>query len=378
MVHASGAGGKLPPQRANRSGEWSRKERFALRVIVADTQREMTFQKRFISHRGITVIQKRDPSVRPIRPGKVAIVLAGGAVSGGAYKAGGLQALEEIFARRRTDGGRTQTFGLDDFDLFIGLSAGSVLASVLSAGITPEEIVQIVLGRSDRYETFQPWHFMWPNLREAPSRVVSCLEKQQEVLTNYLSSATSESTGEPFTVVQTLWKMLTVLGRLWPTGVFDPEVLEEYLRRNMERAGIPNDFGQHFRRTGKSLYLSATDLNHGRLVIFGHDEPYSRMPVSQAITASCALPIWYRTVRLPNPLYGEPGEPESLELADGGLMRTANVRVAVEKGAELVICYNPFTRIIYDRMGRSLYRSEERRVGKECTSWCRSRWSPYH
>ena len=25
-----------------------------------------------------------------------------------------------------------------------------------------------------------------------------------------------------------------------------------------------------------------------------------------------------------------------------------------------------------------LLRSEERRVGKECTSWCRSRWSPYH
>ena len=28
-------------------------------------------------------------------------------------------------------------------------------------------------------------------------------------------------------------------------------------------------------------------------------------------------------------------------------------------------------------MGHAL-RSEERRVGKECTSWCRSRWSPYH
>ena len=23
-------------------------------------------------------------------------------------------------------------------------------------------------------------------------------------------------------------------------------------------------------------------------------------------------------------------------------------------------------------------RSEERRVGKECAAWCRSRWSPYH
>ena len=30
------------------------------------------------------------------------------------------------------------------------------------------------------------------------------------------------------------------------------------------------------------------------------------------------------------------------------------------------------------RRGGTLERSEERRVGKECTSWCRSRWSPYH
>ena len=31
------------------------------------------------------------------------------------------------------------------------------------------------------------------------------------------------------------------------------------------------------------------------------------------------------------------------------------------------------------RIGNNLnQRSEERRVGKECTSWCRSRWSPYH
>src|SRR3546814_3584240 len=28
--------------------------------------------------------------------------------------------------------------------------------------------------------------------------------------------------------------------------------------------------------------------------------------------------------------------------------------------------------------GRSVRRSEERRVGKECVSTCRSRWSPYH
>ena len=38
---------------------------------------------------------------------------------------------------------------------------------------------------------------------------------------------------------------------------------------------------------------------------------------------------------------------------------------------------------VLDRIGADhpqmiAVRSEERRVGKECTSWCRSRWSPYH
>src|SRR3546814_19242210 len=28
--------------------------------------------------------------------------------------------------------------------------------------------------------------------------------------------------------------------------------------------------------------------------------------------------------------------------------------------------------------GKRAYRSEERRVGQECVSTCRSRWSPYH
>src|SRR3546814_6476876 len=30
------------------------------------------------------------------------------------------------------------------------------------------------------------------------------------------------------------------------------------------------------------------------------------------------------------------------------------------------------------RLGSEVARSEERRVGKECVSTCRSRWSPYH
>src|SRR6184192_4851499 len=34
--------------------------------------------------------------------------------------------------------------------------------------------------------------------------------------------------------------------------------------------------------------------------------------------------------------------------------------------------------LVERQVGRQRRRSEERRVGKECQSTCRSRWSPYH
>src|SRR5260370_18078488 len=148
--------------------------------------------------------------------------------------------------------------------------------------------------------------------------------------------------------------MMDGFGRMLPRGLFALRALERYLRRQMERAGIPDDFAAAFRQTHKELYLTATDLNRGELVVFGHDEPYGAVPISTAIAASCAIPLWYSPVLVDNPLRGEKGEPDRLDLVDGGLMRTANVRVAVEKGCELVVCYNAFTRIRYDRAGRNL------------------------
>lgn len=316
----------------------------------------MGFEKRFLQHRGITVIQKLDPSLPRLRPGKVGIVLAGGAVSGGAFKAGGLRALDEAFWRRRLPGQPTpKSFGLTNFDVFVGLSAGSVLASVLSAGIPADEVFRILHGTSETYEAFRPWHFMRPNAFEWLSRIGLFLSKEQEFLSNYVSGATNWHTGERYTLRATLGKMAQATARLVPTGLFDPRALAEYLRRNIERAGLSDDFIESYQSTGKALYLTAADLNRGELVVFGHDEPYRKVPVSQAIAASCALPLWYKPMLIDNPLAGEPGEPDRLDLADGGLLRTANVRVAVEKGCELVICYNPFTRIRYDRAGRSLY-----------------------
>ena len=76
--------------------------------------------------------------------------------------------------------------------------------------------------------------------------------------------------------------------------------------------------------------------------------------------------------------------------------------LVVAKGARFTIVASRFNDFIVDRLvggavdtlvrhgavranitivrvpGSWELRSEERRVGKECTSWCRSRWSPYH
>jgi predicted acylesterase/phospholipase RssA len=312
------------------------------------------FQPRFLKHRGITIIQKLDPALPRVPRGKVGLVLAGGAVSGGAFKAGGLRALDESLVKRRLPGGSAHAFGLNEFDVFVGLSAGSVLAAVLAGGIVPDEIFKILQGRSDLYETFAPWHFMRPNFGQVLSRLPRWLLKEQELFTNFLSGATDVRSGRRYTLGTTLGKMVDACARLLPTGIFDPRALEEYLRRQMEIAGVSDDFVTAHKQTGKELYLVATDLNRGELVVFGHDEPYRDVPIATAIAASCAIPLWYSPVLVDNPLRGEKGEPDRLDLVDGGLMRTANVRVAVEKGCELVVCYNPFTRIRYDRAGRNL------------------------
>src|SRR3546814_13377772 len=46
-----------------------------------------------------------------------------------------------------------------------------------------------------------------------------------------------------------------------------------------------------------------------------------------------------------------------------------------DNGSKLLAGAAPFRPKINDHQ---LRRSEERRVGKECVSTCRSRWSPYH
>src|SRR5512140_1824338 len=94
---------------------------------------------------GITFVQKSNLGVRNKQP-KIALVLAGGAVTGGGFKLGGLKALDDFLVNRKTT----------EFDTYVGLSAGAVLSAPLAAGVSPAEMLKSLEGKSSQFSRFGP------------------------------------------------------------------------------------------------------------------------------------------------------------------------------------------------------------------------------
>ncbi|RMD81082.1 MAG: hypothetical protein D6815_12615 [Candidatus Dadabacteria bacterium] len=292
---------------------------------------------------GITVIQKSDPTVRK-RNAKVALVLAGGALTGGAFKLGGLKALDDFLINRK----------VTDFDIYVGLSAGAMLGAPLAAGVTPTEMLRALDGSSVQFTRFRPTDFYALNVGEMVSRPIDYFldlvtyvpgilvdlladshnlrERLAPALANLRarpSLAALQDVAAPV-IDALLARRLPLPHHYLPSGIFDNSRIERYLRHNLERNGLPNDFRSLYRHTGKALYITAMNLDTAERVVFGHDEDCS-LTVSEAVQASTALPGFYRPARI-----------NGIDYVDGGVRRTASIDVAIEHGADLVICYNPF------------------------------------
>jgi predicted acylesterase/phospholipase RssA len=293
---------------------------------------------------GITIVQKSDLSVRKKDP-KIALVLAGGAITGGAFKLGGLKALDDFLVNKKTT----------EFDTYVGLSAGAVLAAPLAAGVSPAEMLKSLEGQSSQFTRFGLGEFYNLNLGGIVSRparfaldvltflpgTVSDLLTQVPTLARNLQRPLTKVVREPG--VDSIEALLAPIGEALakrrgfpsvldylPSGFFDNSSIERYLRGNFKAVGIPNDFRNLHRVTKRELYIGAMNLDTAERVIFGHDEDNS-VTVSEAVQASSALPGFYKPARI-----------NGVDYVDGGVRRTANIDVAIEHGADLVICYNPF------------------------------------
>src|SRR5690349_24303861 len=65
---------------------------------------------------------------------KTALVLGGGGFTGGVYEIGALRALDLLSVNRT----------INQFDVYVGTSAGSFVAALAANGITPEEMMRVV------------------------------------------------------------------------------------------------------------------------------------------------------------------------------------------------------------------------------------------
>src|SRR5689334_8747679 len=74
------------------------------------------------------------PQRRRERRSRTALVLGGGGFTGGVYEIGALRALDLLSVNRT----------VNDFDIYVGTSAGAFVSSLLAAGMTPEEMSRIV------------------------------------------------------------------------------------------------------------------------------------------------------------------------------------------------------------------------------------------
>ncbi len=293
---------------------------------------------------GITIIQRSDLSKKKLHA-KTALVLAGGAVSGGAFKAGGLKALNDYLVNKK----------VTDFDIYVGISAGSFLAVPLAGGIPPEEILKSLDGTSERFQQLSPLHLYYPNWVEFVERPLKYLYKTftyfPGLIVDFVSAFPQVSNRMKQGIIRffkepnysNYEQMLRPLARAlytnrnlpgiisaMPTGAFNNVALEKYLRKNIKNNRMSNNFKVLKKMRGKDLYISAMELDTSERVIFGWDER-NDVSISEAVMASTAMPGFYKPARI-----------KGVDYLDGGVRQTANIDLAIEKGADLIICYNPF------------------------------------
>lgn len=239
---------------------------------------------------------------KPRRP-RIALALAGGGPLGAIYEIGALCALDEGL----------QGLDLNGCDHYVGVSAGGFIAAGLANGIRPRQLCEAFIEDRPSADNFDPSWLLKPAWSEFGDR----LQRLPRLLAGALWAWGAQ--GKGFT------NAFERMGAALPTGVLDNEGIHLQIERLFSQPGRSNDF----RELRARLTLVATQLDTGEAAPFGRPG-WDHVPISRAIQASAALPGLFPPVEIGGQHY-----------VDGALKKTLHATVALDEGADLLLCLNP-------------------------------------
>ena len=257
--------------------------------------------------------QRRTAGKRRARRSKTALVLGGGGFTGGVYEIGALRALDLLSVNRT----------VNQFDVYVGTSAGAFIAAMAANGITPEEMMRVVNRQVPTpFRDIDVGTLLRPNLVEFARKGVTLPWK--------LARMARDIAGQ----LGAISAMDVVLGlaEALPSGMYSGAGIEQYVRAVLTDPDRSDDF----RLLDPELYVVATDLDTCERIVFGAND-WDDVPISTAVRASTALPMVYQPVKV-----------KDRELVDGGIVSTTNLDIAVEAGAKFVVVVNPLVPYVND------------------------------
>ncbi len=239
---------------------------------------------------------------------KRALALGGGGFTGYLFEIGALTGLDDLFEDGVT---------INDLDLYVGVSAGAAAASLIANGVKPEEILETNLSGTRPYY-FDHRNVFSPAIGEGLKTVWRISRQLIPLLKLYVRHY------REMTFIDLLDKAQDAL----PSGIYTLEPFARYLAGLYRARGLSNTFAG----LSKELYIPAIDLETGDGVMFG-DEGWRHIPISRAVTASSAVPIYFCPVRI-----------QGRDYIDAGIGRMAFFELAVQKHVDFMIMINPMAR----------------------------------
>lgn len=241
-------------------------------------------------------------------PGRSALCLAGGAITGLYFEVGALKCLEDCLP----------TGGLNNLDLYFGISAGSIVASILANGYSIDELMLAIAGHEGgRITPFDLKMLRWANLN-----VRDTMHRLRDALGEVAGGLGRVLRGRAPLALQSIFGTYPD----WLGPPLRPDRFEEKLREIFSEHGASNDF----RRLPRKLFVCATDQDRRAPVLFG-EPPLDWVPLSRAVVASLSLNPAFISAEIGGRYY-----------TDGAVTRTSLFADAISKQADLLLVIDPF------------------------------------